>query len=66
MNSIIDTLRATQEEFIRMRHHFHQHPEIGFEEHQTSQQIADYLQPLGYQVTRGVGGTADCKALSRR
>lgn len=65
MNSIIDTLRATQEEFIRMRHHFHQHPEIGFEEHQTSQQIADYLQPLGYHVTRGVGGTGVVATLSQ-
>lgn len=35
----------------------HQMPELGFEEFKTSAYLADALERLGYEVTRGVGGT---------
>ena len=33
---IIEALRGNEARFTELRHYFHQHPEIGFEEHNTS------------------------------
>ncbi|MGU3522590.1 M20 aminoacylase family protein [Enterobacteriaceae bacterium C23F] len=54
---LIAALQGTEEEFIELRRHFHQHPEIGFEEHKTSDQVARLLSKWGYEVHRGLGGT---------
>ncbi|HEY2454622.1 MAG TPA: M20 aminoacylase family protein [Scandinavium sp.] len=54
---IVEALQATEEQFTELRRHFHQHPEIGFEEHQTSDQVARLLTKWGYEVHRGLGGT---------
>lgn len=35
----------------------HAHPELPFQEHETSTRLAEALEGLGYEVTRGVGGT---------
>ncbi|MBB3331385.1 hippurate hydrolase [Halomonas campaniensis] len=35
----------------------HQYPELPFQEHETSARLAEALETLGYEVTRGVGGT---------
>ncbi|GEK47624.1 peptidase [Bisbaumannia pacifica] len=35
----------------------HQHPELPFQEHETAARLADALEGLGFEVTRGVGGT---------
>ncbi len=35
----------------------HQHPELPFHEHATSARLAEALESLGFDVTRGVGGT---------
>lgn len=35
----------------------HQYPELPFQEHKTSAKLADALEALGYEVTRGVGRT---------
>lgn len=40
-----------------LRHDFHAHPELGFEEHRTSARIAELLESWGIEVTRGIGGT---------
>ncbi|WP_211461393.1 M20 aminoacylase family protein [Collimonas silvisoli] len=42
---------------MALRHHIHQHPELGFEEYQTSDLVAAKLQSWGYAVNRGIGGT---------
>jgi hippurate hydrolase len=39
------------------RKNFHQHPELGFAEHQTSQQVADLLLSFGLEVHTGIGIT---------
>ena len=39
-----------EEEVIRLRRHFHQYPELAFQEFQTSAFIQKYLEELGYQV----------------
>ena len=35
----------------------HRMPELGMQEFKTSAYLADALEKLGYEVTRGVGGT---------
>jgi len=37
--------------------HFHENPELSFEEHKTSAKLAEELKSIGYDVTTGVGGT---------
>ncbi|AXU95817.1 MAG TPA: amidohydrolase [Erwinia persicina] len=39
------------------RRTFHAHPELGYQEHQTSQAVADQLTAMGLQVHRGLAGT---------
>lgn len=36
---------------------FHQHPELSMQEFRTAKLAADYIEALGYEVTRGVGVT---------
>ncbi len=57
MMPLILEITAMQEEFIRLRQHIHQHPELGFEELETSQLIAEKLKEFGYAVHTGVGKT---------
>ncbi len=45
------------QQLIRWRHHLHQTPELGFDEHHTSNYIASALNALGWTVHRGIGGT---------
>jgi hippurate hydrolase len=40
-----------------LRHDLHAHPELGFEEHRTSDIVAGELEKLGLEVHRGLGGT---------
>lgn len=37
--------------------HLHQYPELPFQEHETAARLAAALEALGFEVTRGVGGT---------
>ncbi|MGL9774315.1 MAG: M20/M25/M40 family metallo-hydrolase [Sodalis sp. (in: enterobacteria)] len=50
-------LAPWHDELIALRHHFHQHPELAFEEHRTAAAIARQLGEYGYQVTTGVADT---------
>ncbi len=40
-----------------LRRDLHAHPELGFEEERTSAIVAERLEALGLEVTRGLGGT---------
>ncbi|MGE5551835.1 MAG: M20 metallopeptidase family protein [Bacteroidota bacterium] len=42
---------------IQWRERLHQHPELGFAEHQTAADVAENLQSLGWRVTTGLAGT---------
>ncbi len=52
-------------EFVQLRHDIHRHPELAFEEHRTSEIVAQSLSRWGYQVTRGLGGTGVVGQLKR-
>ncbi|KZX38176.1 M20 aminoacylase family protein [Wohlfahrtiimonas chitiniclastica] len=48
---------ALKDEMIAIRHNLHQHPEIGYEEHLTSDLVAERLTQWGYTVHRGLAKT---------
>lgn len=52
-------------EFVQLRRDLHQHPELAFQEHRTSELVAEALTRWGYQVTRGLGGTGVVGQLRR-
>jgi hippurate hydrolase len=43
--------------FVTLRRDIHAHPELGFEEHRTSQKVADLLREWGIEVHTGIAGT---------
>ncbi|MFM0220517.1 M20 aminoacylase family protein [Paraburkholderia dipogonis] len=53
----VSDLAPAAESLREIRHHIHHHPELAYEEHQTSALVADKLEQWGWQVTRGVGQT---------
>ncbi|MCW5636657.1 MAG: amidohydrolase [Rubrivivax sp.] len=50
-------VREVADEMVALRRQIHAHPELGFEEHRTSELVASRLERWGYEVTRGVGRT---------
>ncbi|MEN4741096.1 M20 aminoacylase family protein [Pantoea agglomerans] len=45
------------EHLVALRRDLHAHPELGFQEHRTSDIVANFLQQLGIEVHRGIGKT---------
>lgn len=56
-DTIKEKVLSYKDEFIRLRRKFHQCPELGFCEFNTSKMIAEYLRNLELDVKEGVGGT---------
>ncbi|MGE5672633.1 MAG: M20 metallopeptidase family protein [Mycobacterium leprae] len=48
--------RSVKPYAMEARHHIHQHPELGFQEKETSAYIADQLRAMGYEPLTGIGG----------
>ena len=48
---------AVEQQVIAWRRHIHEHPELSNREHNTAKLVADHLQSLGMEVTRGVAHT---------
>ena len=55
--NLYEEIRALAPSMIAMRRDFHRHPELGFKEFRTAGILADHLESLGLEVSRGVGGT---------
>ena len=47
------------------RHGFHERPELGFDEHETSKTVASLLREFGIEVHEGVGRTGVVGVLQR-
>lgn len=62
---ILDRIRAYHDELTAIRQDLHAHPELGFEEHRTSDIVAEKLAGWGITVHRGVGGTGVVGVLRR-
>jgi hippurate hydrolase len=62
---IVDAIRAYHDDLTSIRRSIHAHPEIGFEEHRTSDLVAGKLAEWGIAVHRAVGGTGVVGVLSR-
>lgn len=54
---VIPRIEGFAADLTAIRRDFHQHPEIGFQEHRTSARVAALLEGWGITVTRGIGGT---------
>ncbi len=52
-----EQIAALQDDMIAWRHDLHAHPELGFEEHRTSDFVAARLAEFGVEVHRGLAGT---------
>lgn len=50
-------IRASTAEMVKLRRQIHANPELGYEEFQTSDLVAERLARWGYTVHRGLGGT---------
>ncbi|MDP3084527.1 MAG: M20 aminoacylase family protein [Rubrivivax sp.] len=53
----LDGIRAHEEEMVAIRRQIHGNPELAYQEHATSDLVAERLQRWGYEVHRGLGGT---------
>lgn len=55
--SVLDEIRSTNDELVRIRHDLHAHPETAFEEVRTASVVVSYLQALGLEVHEGIAVT---------
>ncbi|MEO8594088.1 MAG: M20 aminoacylase family protein [Candidatus Solibacter sp.] len=55
MNEILTKLEGGSNQMKAWRHHFHQNPELSFQEAETSKFIAGLVRSWGYEVEEGIG-----------
>ena len=53
----LDGIRAHEAEMVALRQQIHSNPELAYEEHATSDLVAERLTRWGYEVHRGLAGT---------
>jgi len=54
---VLDKATKIEKRLIEIRREIHAHPELGFQEYQTSQKVSDVLTSLGIEHQRGVAKT---------
>lgn len=54
---LLTSVQDIAPEFVEIRHKIHAHPELAFQELQTSDLVAERLTAFGYEVHRGLGTT---------
>lgn len=64
--SLRDEIRALNAQLIADRRHFHQHPELGFQERETAAYVAERLRSLGIDPQTGVAQTGVVGLISGR
>lgn len=55
--TILPEVRDVTPAMVALRQHLHAHPELGYEEFETSRLVADKLRGWGYEVHHGLAGT---------
>ena len=55
--SLITEIEELHGQMIELRRDMHAYPELGFDEHRTSQLVASVLEGVGYEVHRNIGKT---------
>ena len=65
MDAFLKSLGTDVQDFIDLRRDLHQHPELSFAEHRTSDIVAKRLARMGYTVELGIGGTGVVGQLRR-
>jgi len=56
INKLFNKLEQLKPELVELRRDFHMYPELSNEEERTPKVVADYLESLGLEVKRNVGG----------
>ncbi len=57
VGTLHDEVASLTDQLVADRRHFHAHPELGFEEHETAAYVADRLRSLGIEPRTGIAGT---------
>lgn len=57
MDDLLQRSRAREEQLKAWRRHFHQYPELAFQEHKTARFVAQALAEMGFRVQEQVGRT---------
>ncbi len=66
MTQSITLLKEIEQEMRELRHQIHANPELGYQEVETSELVAERLIRWGYDVTRGFAETAVIATLKKR
>ena len=53
---VAELVPSLHQKMVERRRHLHQHPELSFQERDTSRWVSERLKELGVSVTEGVGG----------
>ncbi|HET9109438.1 MAG TPA: amidohydrolase [Ktedonobacterales bacterium] len=65
-SSLREEIQALNEQLIADRRHFHQHPELGFQERETAAYVAERLRSLGIDTQTGIAQTGVVGLISGR